>query len=133
MVRSSWLEGCSGCIAISKQPPLLPCKSPKADPGLAMASPPANFLKLVSLELGRGLDDAKPPPRPVNPSRLDCLMFAKALQSNVIHVHVLSIYDVAAACIDVECQDLNERGRLVLWPKSKKCPEQVLSLLLLLL
>lgn len=36
---------------------VLPCKSPKADPGLAIPSAPAaNFLKLVSLELGRGLD-----------------------------------------------------------------------------
>ena len=61
---------------------MLPCKSPKADPGLSiLASPAANFLKLVSLELGRGLDaDEKvPPPRPVNPSNLDCLVLAKAL------------------------------------------------------
>ena len=41
-LRSSWV---------------LPCNSPKADPGLAIPSAPAaNFLKLVSLELGRGLD-----------------------------------------------------------------------------
>ena len=61
---------------------LLPCKSPKADPGLAIPSPAANFLKLVSLELGRGLDadEKAPPPRPVNPSKLDCLVLAKALK-----------------------------------------------------
>lgn len=61
---------------------LLPCKSPKADPGLAIPSPAANFLKLVSLELGRGLDadEKAPPPRPVNPSKLDCLVLAKALR-----------------------------------------------------
>ena len=68
--------------------PWLPCKSPKADPGLAMASPAANFLKLVSLELGRGLDaDEKvPPPRPVNPSKLDCLVLAKALKIGSLFV-----------------------------------------------
>ena len=74
---------------------LLPCKSPKADPGLAIPSPAANFLKLVSLVLGRGLDaDEKarspppppPPPRPVNPSKLDCLVLAKFLKiSNQLH------------------------------------------------
>jgi hypothetical protein len=66
---------------------MLPCSSPSADPGLAIGSPMANFLKLVSLELGRGLlvdePKAEPPPRPVNPSRLDCLMLAKTLNEKL--------------------------------------------------
>lgn len=71
---------------------LLPCKSPKADPGLAIPSPAANFLKLVSLELGRGLDadEKAPPPRPVNPSKLDCLVLAKALRKEFFRYNVVA-------------------------------------------
>ena len=44
-------------FALLRSSLVLPCNSPKADPGLAIPSAPAaNFLKLVSLELGRGLD-----------------------------------------------------------------------------
>ena len=61
-----------------------------------MASPAANFLKLVSLELGRGLDaDEKAPPRPVNPSKLDCLVFAKALKGSfLVFASVVVLVDV---------------------------------------
>ena len=61
---------------------MLPCNSPKADPGLAMASPPANFRKLVSLELGRGLG-VLVRLLPVKPSKLDCLMLAIILKRNL--------------------------------------------------
>ena len=60
-----------------------------------MASPAANFLKLVSLELGRGLDaDEKAPPRPVNPSKLDCLVFAKALKGSFLVFASVVVVDV---------------------------------------
>ena len=63
---------------------------------MAAASPAANFLKLVSLELGRGLDaDEKAPPRPVNPSKLDCLVFAKALKGSfLVFASVVVLVDV---------------------------------------
>ena len=57
-----------------------PCSKPNADPGRVDISPIASFRRLVSLELGLGLE--KPPvenadvPRPVSPSRLDCLKLA---------------------------------------------------------
>ena len=60
-----------------------PCSKPNADPGRGI-SPIANFRRLVSLELGLGL--GKPPvenadaPRPVSPSKLDCLKLAQALE-----------------------------------------------------
>ena len=57
-----------------------PCNKPKADPGRVVISPIANFRRLVSLELGLGLVKAPvekaDAPRPVSPSKLDCLKLA---------------------------------------------------------
>ena len=61
-----------------------PCSKPNADPGRFDISPMASFRRLVSLELGLGLVKAPVEnadvPRPVSPSRLDCLKLAYALK-----------------------------------------------------
>ena len=61
-----------------------PCSKPNADPGRFDISPMASFRRFVSLELGLGLVKAPVEnadvPRPVSPSRLDCLKLAYALK-----------------------------------------------------
>ena len=59
-----------------------PCNKPRADPGRVNWSPIANLRRFVSLELGLGLvkapgvENADVVPRPVSPSKLDCLRLA---------------------------------------------------------
>ena len=85
-------------VVANSNKPMLPCNSPKADPGLAMASPPANFRKLVSLELGRGLG-VLVRLLPVKPSKLDCLMLAIILKRNLAFHFPKHLKNVG--CVDV--------------------------------